>query len=298
MTIRKLGHKGNAAKTVAIAGIGGSTADLTFTLDDPTGWPTGANDRLFYAVFRKDTVYEEKVLCVSRTDSTVTIYDAGGYNGRAQDDTSITSHPANCAVEHCGTAEEFQQLNDHLLTGTGVHLLTGDVVGTTDTQELTNKILIAPVIADFTNAAHDHGDANDGGGLVTPTLTGPIETAIGSATAATGTINFDVVTQSILEYTSDASANWTLNVRGSASVSLDTLLAVNQSVTIVFLVTQGTTAYYQSAMTIDGNAVTPKWQGGTAPTAGNVSGVDAYTITIRKTASATFRVFAAQTRFA
>jgi hypothetical protein len=119
-----------------------------------------------------------------------------------------------------------------------------------------------------------------------------------SATAATGTINFDVLTQAVVYYTSNASANWTLNVRGSSSTSLNTLMSTGQSVTIAFLVTQGSTAYYQSAFQIDGSSVTPKWQGGTAPTAGNASSIDAYVVTIFKTGSATFTAFASQTRFA
>jgi hypothetical protein len=119
-----------------------------------------------------------------------------------------------------------------------------------------------------------------------------------SATAATGTINYDVTTQSVLFYTTNASGNWTLNVRASSGTSLNTALSTGQSVTIAFLVTQGSTAYYQSAFQVDGASVTPKWQGGTAPTAGNASGVDIYVVTIIKTASATFSAFASQTRFA
>ena len=71
-----------------------------------------------------------------------------------------------------------------------------------------------------------------------------------SATAATGTVNFDVITQSVLFYTTSASGNWTLNIRGDASTSLNTMLAVGQSVTIAFFVTQGATAYYASALTV------------------------------------------------
>ena len=119
-----------------------------------------------------------------------------------------------------------------------------------------------------------------------------------SATAATGTINYDVTTQSVLYYTTSASANWTVNIRGNGTTSLNTLMSTNDSLTVVFLVTQGATAYYNSALQIDGNSVTPKYQGGTAPTSGNASGVDAYSYTIVKTGSAAFTVFAAQTRFA
>ena len=124
------------------------------------------------------------------------------------------------------------------------------------------------------------------------------ELATVSATAATGTINYDVLTQSVLYYTSNASANWTLNLRGSSSISLNTMLAVGQSLTIAFLVKNGSTAYYQSGFQIDGTSVTPKWQGGTAPTTGNASSIDAYVITVIKTASATYTALASQTKFA
>jgi hypothetical protein len=118
-----------------------------------------------------------------------------------------------------------------------------------------------------------------------------------SATAATGTINYDVTTQSVLYYTTSASANWTVNVRANSSTSLDTLMSTGQAITVVFLVTQGSTAYYNNAFTIDGSSVTPKYQGGTAWTSGNASGIDAYSYTIVKTGSAAFTVFAAQTQF-
>jgi hypothetical protein len=114
-----------------------------------------------------------------------------------------------------------------------------------------------------------------------------------SATAATGTINFDAVTQGVLYYTSNASANWTLNVRGSSGATLDSILATGDSITISFLVTNGSTAYRHSALTIDGTSVTPKWSGGTAPAAGNASSIDAYSFTIIKTASATYTVLGA-----
>ena len=119
-----------------------------------------------------------------------------------------------------------------------------------------------------------------------------------SATAATGTINYDITTQSVLYYTSNASANWTVNFRGSSGTSLNTLMATGQSMTVTFLVTQGSTAYYNNAVQVDGSSVTPKYQGGTAWTAGNASSIDAYTYTIVKTGNAAFTVFAAQTRFA
>jgi hypothetical protein len=124
------------------------------------------------------------------------------------------------------------------------------------------------------------------------------EVATISATAATGTINYDVTTQSVLYYTSNASANWTVNFRASSGTSLNTAMTTGQSVTVAFLVTQGATAYYNNVVQVDGSTVTPKYQGGTAPAAGNASSVDVYMYTIVKTGSAAFTVFASQTKFA
>ena len=119
-----------------------------------------------------------------------------------------------------------------------------------------------------------------------------------SATAATGTINYDATTQSVLYYTSNASANWTVNFRASSGTSLNTAMATGEAITVVFLVTNGSTAYYNNAITIDGTSVTPKYQGGTAWTAGTASSIDVYSYTIIKTASATYTVLASKVNFA
>jgi hypothetical protein len=134
--------------------------------------------------------------------------------------------------------------------------------------------------------------------LISSKFTNALELVTVSATAATGTINYDVTTQSVLYYTTNASANWTMNFRASSGTSLDTAMATGESITVVFLATQGSTAYYNSAVTIDGSSVTPKWQGGSAPTLGNASSIDIYSYTIIKTGSATFTVLASQVQFA
>ena len=119
-----------------------------------------------------------------------------------------------------------------------------------------------------------------------------------SATAATGTINFDVTTQAILYFTTDASGNYTLNIRGDASNSLNSIMDTGESLTVVHMVTNGSSAYYNNAVQVDGASVTPEWQGGSAPTGGNASSVDIYSYTVVKTGDAAFTVFASQTQFA
>ena len=123
------------------------------------------------------------------------------------------------------------------------------------------------------------------------------ETNTISATAATGIIPFDVVTQAVLYYTSSASGAFKINLRGSSSVSLNSYMTTGESISVAFLATQGATAYYTTNVQVDGSNLTPKWQGGTAPTSGNTSSVDIYTYTAIKTATSTFTVFASQTKF-
>ena len=191
----------------------------------------------------------------------------------------------NCAVNSHGQKIKSQP---HAESATNTLLLPGGttignsnavLVSDTGTQTLTNKTLTSPVVN-------------------TAILKSPEERLTVSATAATGTVNFDTLTQGVLYYTTDASGNWTLNVRGDGSTTLNNSLTTGDSITIVFLVTQGATAYYSSALTIDGNAVTPKYISGTAFSAGNASSIDSYVYTIIKTGSATFTVLASQTKFA
>ena len=152
----------------------------------------------------------------------------------------------------------------------------------TGSQTLTNKTLTSPAIT--------------GGTLVDTVIKGLEEDVNVVASAATGTINFDVETASIWYYTSNASANHTLNFRYNSSTSLDSAMATGDAITLVWLNTNGTTAYYPNTIQIDGSAVTPKVPA--AISAGNASSIDAYSFTIIKTASATFTVLETQTKFA
>ena len=133
--------------------------------------------------------------------------------------------------------------------------------------------------------------------LVRATLTSAVEPTTVTAVAATGTIIYEINSQSIVYSTANATANWTLNLTFSKAQSLNSYLAINQTITCAHIVAQGATAYYNSAVQVDGTSVTPKYQGGTAYTSGNASGIDAYSYTIVKTGSAAFTVLEAQTQF-
>ena len=162
------------------------------------------------------------------------------------------------------------------------------LVGETLTQTITNKTLTSPTINTATVA---------GGSIADSVIKGLEEDVNVVASAATGTINLNVETASIWYYTSNATANHTLNIRyNSTAGSLNTALAIGDAITVVWLNTNGTTAYYPSTIQIDGTTVTPKVPA--AITAGNASSIDAYSFTIIKTASATFTVLETQTKFA
>jgi hypothetical protein len=132
-----------------------------------------------------------------------------------------------------------------------------------------------------------------------PTLYAPEEVVNVSASTATGTVTINSNTDSITYYTANASANFVINLRGNASVTMNNQLAVGEAITSVFLNTNGTTAYYPTAIQVDGGTagVTTKYQGGAAPTAGNASSIDAYSFTVIKTAGSAFTVLASQTQF-
>ena len=118
------------------------------------------------------------------------------------------------------------------------------------------------------------------------------------AGAPSATTNYYINSGSVQYYTSNATTNFTLNFAFSSGTPLNTAMSVNNSISVSLLVTNGATPYYASAFTVDGTSVTPKWQGGTAPTSGNASSIDVYNFVITKTASATYTILASQTKFA
>lgn len=126
-----------------------------------------------------------------------------------------------------------------------------------------------------------------------------IETANVDATALNANTNFDVLEGAVKFYTANNAANWTLNVRGDSSTTLNSVMNTGDSVTIAYLASQlSANTFYQSEMQVDGNSVTPKWQGGSAPSAGNATSIDVYSFTILKTAANTYTVLGSQTQYA
>ena len=182
--------------------------------------------------------------------------------------------------------------------GSGVATITGMVKGngaSAFTAGTAGTDYVAPGTATTFTATQTFNGSSSTLGAV---LSDAASTTTISATAATGTVAYYPSTQSILYYTTAASANWIVNIAFSAGTTLNTALATGQSITVAFLVTQGSSARYNTAVQIDGTTRggPPVGQGG-APTSGTANGVAAYTYTVIKTGSAAFTVLATLAQF-
>jgi hypothetical protein len=133
--------------------------------------------------------------------------------------------------------------------------------------------------------------------LSNKTIKSTKETVVSAGAAPASTTNFDVVTQPIVVYNT-AITNFTLNVRGDASTTLNSLLAVGESITVSLFVPNGNTAYYPTAYQIDGTSITPKYQGGTIFNSGNANCTDVYVMFIIKLADNSWSAYISQTKFA
>lgn len=260
------------------------------TISDPTFTGTTTN------INTTNLVVEDKNIVINDVTSPSDVNADGG--GISLNGTTTKTLNWVDATDSWTSSENLNLLTGKTLKIAGTDVLTptqvlgktiggtsaGDIADISTAQTLTNKTLTSPTV----NFAI----------LDEPVLISPEERTTISATGAGSTVQFDVKTQGVLYYTSNSTGNWTLNVRGDGSTTLDSLLTTGDAITVVFLATNGVTPYYASALTIDGSAVTPKFQNGVAFSAGNASAIDIYTYTIIKTASATFTVLAGQTKFA
>ena len=224
--------------------------------------------------------------------------------------TNKTINLANNTVS--GTLAQFNTA----VSDADLASLTGSETLTNKTINLANNTVSGTIAlfntalsdADFTTLAGTETLTNKT--LTSPTInTGTVSQSVNIspeerwnvvASAATGTINIDLNTAGVWYYTSNATANHTLNFRGSSGATLDSILTTGDSISAVWLNTNGTTPYYPTVFQVDGatNNRTLRWQNATAPSAGNASSVDAYIFTIVKTASNVFSIFASSTRFA
>lgn len=195
----------------------------------------------------------------------------------------LLSASANDTLSVLSVGTNGKVLTANSATTTGLEWSTPEVT-LSNTATLSSKTLTSPILND---SIYNYG-----------VFKAPKESINIVASAATGTININTETSSVWYYTSEASANHTVNIRYNSSTTLNSKMSNGESTTIVWINTNGTTAYYPTVFQIDGTSQTVKWQGANAPTGGNASSIDLYTYNIIKTASATYTVFGSQTKFA
>jgi hypothetical protein len=206
----------SSGTTITVASVSGFPASYPYTL------------ALDY-----DTSSEELVNVTAAAGTTLTIT-------RGQDGTTGVAHDAGAAVKHVASARDYREPQEHIAASSAIHGVTGSVVGTTDTQTLSNKTLTTPTIGSFVNATHSHIAAATGGTLTAAAIYYGFNSNTGSYTL---TINDQ---GKILPF--NTSSTGTVTVPLNASVAFPTGSFVNfvQSGTGPILITGASGVSVQS----------------------------------------------------
>ena len=155
----------------------------------------------FTVVIDPDTALEEIVDITAISGNTLTIV-------RGIDGSTGQAHSAGAIVRHMAIGRDYREANAHIEATTG-HGATGAVVGTTNTQTLTNKTLTSPTIT--------------GTGAIAGTFTGNLTGNVtGNVSGNAGTVTNGVYTTDTGTVTSTMIANGTIvdaDINASAAIA-------------------------------------------------------------------------------
>jgi hypothetical protein len=266
---------------------------LTNITTKPTTTINFAEAGTVYADILVDDITADAITATSATIGDVSNTELQYLNGV----TSAVQTQLDAKLASATAATTYATLASPELTGTP--LSTTAAADTNTTQIATTAYVVGQGYLKSATASSTYAPLTNAN-LVSPVLQSPEEVITVSATAATGTINVDLASSAIHYYTANSAADWTFNFRGDGSTTLNSMLNVGGTLSVAFMITNGSTAYKPAATSVqvDGVTVTPKWNGGIAPAAGNANSIDVYTFTIIKTASATYTVLGTQSKFA
>lgn len=169
-----------------------SASDTSFTISVSTNWPASASEN-FWVTVGAGTTSEERILCSGTSGTTVTV----ATSGRGQDGTSASAHNQGDAVWVSWSATDADEANAHVSSSASsasinVHGLASgsSVVGTTDTQVLTNKQLTLPKV---TGSSSGYTIIAGASGSPSNTLTLPTATGDLVSTGDTGTVTSTMI---------------------------------------------------------------------------------------------------------
>jgi len=223
------------------------------------------------------------------------------YQSAASTTTFIDAPTVSSYLKYTGSAFAWSNPVTSVSAGTGM-----DFTAITSTGSVAIDTTVVPR---FANAGTFTATQTFAGSSSVPSmiLDNALEICTVTGTAASGALDIDISTQSVIFYNTATTNPWSLNFRASSGTPLSSFMSQGQSVTVAVLAQIGAvTNAFNSALSVGGSAVTIdgvapaalRWQGGTAPTTGNANSIDVYTYTIIRTGPSSYTVLASQTRFA
>ena len=229
MTTRKYSSRSQQT-TLASALTSSGTSASVVSGTSLLGGATISAGETFTVVIDPDTALEEIVDVTAVSTNTLTIT-------RGIDGSSGTAHSAGAVVRHMAIGRDYREANTHIEASSGVHGITGSVVGTTDSQTLTNKTLTSPTIT--------------GTGAIAGTFTGNLTGNVtGNVSGNAGTVTNGVYTTDTGTVTSTMIANGTI-----VNADINSSAAIDKTKISGTAITAGDTGTVTSTMIADGTIV-------------------------------------------